>query len=138
MKIALAQINPTIGDLQGNAQEILKIAQTVSTQGVKLLLTPELSLCGYPPRDLLLNTNFILEMEQALQQLAIDLPPELFVLIGLATPNPNFTLTGGKPLFNSIALVAGGKVHGSGRPASLYRFDPVAFAPLKDKPLLFV
>jgi NAD+ synthase (glutamine-hydrolysing) len=110
MKIALAQLNPTIGDLQKNAQTILEIAQQVSSQGAKLLLTPELSLCGYPPRDLLLNAHFIAEMEQALQQLAIDLPPDLSVLIGLATPNLSSTITGSKPLFNSIALLAAGKV----------------------------
>ena len=68
MKIALSQLNPTIGDLQNNAQSILETAQQVANQGVKLLLTPELSLCGYPPRDLLLNTHFITEMEQTLNQ----------------------------------------------------------------------
>jgi NAD+ synthase (glutamine-hydrolysing) len=109
MNIALAQLNPTIGDLQGNAQQILKTAQAVATQGVKLLLTPELSLCGYPPRDLLLNAHFIAEMQQTLDKLAQDLPPDLHVLIGLATPNPNFA-AGGKPLFNSIALLTAGKV----------------------------
>jgi NAD+ synthase (glutamine-hydrolysing) len=110
MKIALAQLNSTVGDLKNNAQQILETAQQAATAGVKLLLTPELSLCGYPPRDLLLNTNFIDRMEQTLHQLAIDLPPDIYVLVGLATPNPNFTLTGGKPLFNSIALLAAGKV----------------------------
>ncbi len=110
MKIALAQLNPTIGDLQGNAAQILATAQAVVTQGVKLLLTPELSLCGYPPRDLLLNDSFIIEMNQTLQQLARDLPTDLSVLIGVATPNPDFILKGGKPLFNSIALLAAGKV----------------------------
>jgi NAD+ synthase (glutamine-hydrolysing) len=110
MKIALAQLNPTIGDLKNNAQQILETAQQVATQGVKLLLTPELSLCGYPPRDLLLNAHFITEMEQILHQLAAELPPDLHVLIGLATPNPNFTVAGGKPLFNSIALLTAGKV----------------------------
>nr|WP_310428090.1 NAD+ synthase [Chamaesiphon sp. VAR_48_metabat_135_sub] len=110
MKIALAQLNPTIGDLKNNAQQILKTAQQVSTQGVNLLLTPELSLCGYPPRDLLLNAHFITEMEQTLHQLARELPSDLQVLIGLATPNPNFAATGGKPLFNSIALLTAGKV----------------------------
>ncbi|MFM2303171.1 MAG: hypothetical protein RLZZ135_578 [Cyanobacteriota bacterium] len=109
MKIALAQLNPTIGDLKGNADRILKTAQTVATQGVKLLLTPELSLCGYPPRDLLLNAHFITEMQQTLDKLAQDLPPDLHVLIGLATPNSNFA-AGGKPLFNSIALLTAGKV----------------------------
>nr|WP_310485384.1 NAD+ synthase [Chamaesiphon sp. VAR_48_metabat_403] len=110
MKIALAQLNPTIGDLKNNAQQILTTAHQVATQGVKLLLTPELSLCGYPPRDLLLNAHFITEMEQTLHQLATELPPDLHVLIGLATPNPNFTVMGGKPLFNSIALLTAGKV----------------------------
>jgi NAD+ synthase (glutamine-hydrolysing) len=109
MKIALAQLNPTIGDLQGNTQQILKTAQEVDSQDVKLLLTPELSLCGYPPRDLLLNAHFIAEMQQTLDKLAQDLPPDLHVLIGLATPNPNFA-AGGKPLFNSIALLTAGKV----------------------------
>ncbi|AFY96045.1 NAD+ synthase [Chamaesiphon minutus] len=110
MKIALAQLNPTIGDLKNNAQQILKTAQQVATQGVNLLLTPELSLCGYPPRDLLLNANFIAEMERELQQLAHDLPPDLYVSIGLATANPDAITTGSKPLFNSIAILAAGKV----------------------------
>ena len=93
MKIALAQLNPTIGDLKGNANQILTTAKQVTTQGVKLLLTPELSLCGYPPRDLLLNDSFIIEMQQTLEQLAKDLPPNLSVLIGLATPNPDIAIT---------------------------------------------
>ncbi|WP_310488691.1 NAD(+) synthase, partial [Chamaesiphon sp. VAR_69_metabat_338] len=110
MKIALAQLNPTIGDLQGNAQQILETAHQVASQGVKLLLTPELSLCGYPPRDLLLNANFIAEMDRSIQQLACDLPPDLYVSIGLATANLDAALTGAKPLFNSIAILANGTV----------------------------
>ena len=105
MKIALAQLNPTIGDLENNAQQILIAAQQVATQGVTLLLTPELSLCGYPPRDLLLNAHFITEMEQTINRLATQLPPDLSVLVGLATPNPDFAVIGGKPLFNSVALL---------------------------------
>lgn len=122
MKIALAQLNPTIGDLQGNAQQILTIAQQVATQGVKLLLTPELSLCGYPPRDLLLNAHFIAEMGQTLDRLAQDLPPDLHVLIGLATPNSNLA-AGGKPLFNSIALLAAGKVQNTFHKRLLPTYD---------------
>jgi NAD+ synthase (glutamine-hydrolysing) len=122
MKIALAQLNPTIGDLQGNAQQILTIAQQVATQGVKLLLTPELSLCGYPPRDLLLNAHFIAEMGQTLDRLAQDLPPDLHVLIGLATPNPNLA-AGEKPLFNSIALLAAGKVQNTFHKRLLPTYD---------------
>ncbi len=110
MKIALAQLNPTIGDLKNNAQQILETAQQVASQGVKLLLTPELSLCGYPPRDLLLNAHFITEMEQTLHQLATELPPNLHVSVGLATANPDAITTGAKPLFNSIAILTAGTV----------------------------
>lgn len=110
MKIALAQLNPIIGDLQGNAQQILAAANQVVNQGVTLLLTPELSLCGYPPRDLLLNTHFITEMEQELAKLAQALPLNIHVLVGLATPNIDHLTTGSKPLFNSIALLNNGRI----------------------------
>ena len=105
MKIAIAQLNPTIGNLLGNAQQILAAAQKAASQGVRLLLTPELSLCGYPPRDLLLNPTFVESMATTLQQLARDLPPQLAVLVGTVEPNPKAQVAGGKPLFNSIALL---------------------------------
>ncbi|MHC5827931.1 MAG: nitrilase-related carbon-nitrogen hydrolase, partial [Nostoc sp.] len=74
MKIAIAQINPTIGDLLLNAQKILEAAQRSASSGARLLLTPELSLCGYPPRDLLLNPSFVSAMGITLEKLAQDLP----------------------------------------------------------------
>src|SRR5690242_15304371 len=110
MKIAIAQINPTIGDLPGNAQKILEIAQQAAAEGARLLLTPELSLCGYPPRDLLLNPTFVEAMGIALQQLARDLPPKLAVLVGTVEENTQAHITGGKTLFNSTALLEAGKV----------------------------
>ncbi len=105
MKLAIAQLNPTIGDLTGNAQQILEAAKQAANQGVRLLLTPEISLCGYPPRDLLLNPALVEAMATTLQQLAEQLPPSLAVLVGTVTPNPNAHVAGGKPLFNSIALL---------------------------------
>jgi NAD+ synthase (glutamine-hydrolysing) len=110
MKLAIAQLNPTIGDLAGNAQQILAAARQVAAEGVRLLLTPELSLCGYPPRDLLMQQAFIEEMASTLAQLAIDLPPQVAVLVGIATPNATATAAGGKPLFNSSALLADGTI----------------------------
>lgn len=110
MKIAIAQINPTIGDLLLNAQKILEAAQRAASSGARLLLTPELSLCGYPPRDLLLNPSFVEAMGITLQNLAQDLPPNLAVLVGTVEPNPNAYISGGKTLFNSMALLENGKV----------------------------
>jgi NAD+ synthetase len=110
MKIAIAQLNPTIGDLPGNAQRILEAAQAAAKQGANLLLTPELSLCGYPPRDLLMHPGFINEMGKTLEQLASDLPAGLTALVGTVVTNPKSLVEGGKPLFNSMALLEGGTI----------------------------
>jgi len=110
MKIAIAQINPLIGDLSGNAEKILEMCQQASLTGVRLLLTPELSICGYPPRDLLLNPSFVVAMDQTLQKLAEDLPANLAVLVGTVVKNSQGGITGGKNLFNSMALLENGKI----------------------------
>ncbi|MFN6477351.1 NAD+ synthase [Nostoc sp. DedQUE07] len=110
MKIAIAQINPTIGDLLLNAQKILEAAQRAASSGARLLLTPELSLCGYPPRDLLLNPSFVEAMGITLQNLAEDLPPNLAVLVGTVESNIKADISGGKSLFNSMALLENGTV----------------------------
>ncbi len=110
MKLAIAQLNPTVGDLTGNAQQILTAAQSAAAQGAHLLLTPELSLCGYPPRDLLLRPGFIQQMHTVIEQLARDLPNGLTALVGLAQPNADAGTKGQKPLFNSMALLENGTI----------------------------
>jgi len=110
VKIAIAQLNPTIGDLDGNAQRILNAAQRAASEGVRLLLTPELSLCGYPPRDLLLDPRFVETMTRTLLKLAEDLPTGVAVLVGTVEPNPRSHQNGGKPLFNSVALLEQGTI----------------------------
>ncbi|GET42931.1 NAD+ synthase [Microseira wollei] len=110
MKIAIAQLNPTIGNLNDNAKQILNAAKQAADMGVRLLLTPELSLCGYPPRDLLLNPSFVQLMATTLSQLARDLPPDLAVLVGTVEENERSHVDGGKPLFNSIAWLEQGKI----------------------------
>ena len=110
MKIAIAQLNPTIGNLSENAQQILEAAQAAVSQGVRLMLTPELSLCGYPPRDLLLNPGFVNSVSHHLNQLAQQLPEQIAVLVGTVEANPQATSQGEKPLYNSIALLEGGEV----------------------------
>ena len=110
MKIAIAQLNPTIGDINHNAQQIITAAQTATKQKVRLLLTPELSLCGYPPRDLLLYPGFIASMDKQLNAIAQEIPENIAVLVGTVQINPDATSKGQKPLFNSMALLEGGKI----------------------------
>ncbi|MEG4836714.1 NAD+ synthase [Microcoleus sp. B9-D4] len=110
MKIAIAQLNPTIGDIFGNSHLILEAAKKAEVEGANLLLTPELSLIGYPPRDLLINPSFIADAGAQLLQLAQALPPELAVIVGTALPNANAVKLGGKSLFNSAVLLQNGVV----------------------------
>lgn len=70
MRLAIAQMNVVLGDLPGNASRIAAEAQKAAAAGACLLLTPELSLCGYPPEDLLLRPDFYRQSEEALAQLA--------------------------------------------------------------------
>ncbi|MDD4964193.1 MAG: NAD+ synthase [Gallionella sp.] len=81
MKIAIAQINCTLGDLSGNAAKILSYAEKAKQQNARLLLTPELSLCAYPPEDLLLREGFYRACAEALQTLAAQIF-DISVLVG--------------------------------------------------------
>ena len=110
MKIAIAQLNPTIGDITNNAQQIITAANTAAKQNVRLLLTPELSLCGYPPRDLLLYSGFVESMAQELKAIARALPDAIAVLVGTVETNPHAHSKGQKPLYNSMALLAEGEI----------------------------
>ncbi|MEK6735965.1 MAG: nitrilase-related carbon-nitrogen hydrolase, partial [Pseudomonadota bacterium] len=70
MKIAIAQINCTVGDISGNVEKILDAAKQARQGGAELVVTPELALSGYPPADLLLQETFYLACEAALTRLA--------------------------------------------------------------------
>jgi NAD+ synthase/NAD+ synthase (glutamine-hydrolysing) len=81
LRIAVAQFNATVGDLTGNVERIIEFARQAATRGAQLLLTPELSLCGYPPEDLLLRPDFYRACRRALDDLALRLP-DLTVIVG--------------------------------------------------------
>ena len=81
LKIAIAQINATVGDLAGNAARVLEFAQRAKAQGADLMLTPELVLCGYPPEDLLLREDFYVACARELDALAAAIDG-IFVLVG--------------------------------------------------------
>ena len=102
MRIALAQINPLVGDLLGNGQQLLQACRTAADQGAELVVAPELALWGYPPRDLLLRPALRQRQHQALDQLADQLPAGLALLLGVSEPASD----GQQPdLFNAAALV---------------------------------
>ena len=84
MHVALAQLNPLVGDLQGNADRILAAVREAEAQAADLVLTPELSLWGYPPRDLLLQPARIAEQQRILQQLVNQLTSSITLLVGVA------------------------------------------------------
>jgi NAD+ synthase (glutamine-hydrolysing) len=73
VKVALAQMNATVGDLAGNSRKIVESARRAHAEGALLVLTPELSLCGYPPEDLLLRPAFMQACAQALREVAEQL-----------------------------------------------------------------
>ena len=106
MKIALGQINPTIGDFCGNAAKIVDYSRIAKDRGADLILFPELAICGYPPRDLLEKPSFIAQNSSTLAQIARQ-TNGIAVICGLVTPARSET---GKSVMNSAALVREGRV----------------------------
>ena len=102
MRLALAQINPLVGDLSGNAALLLAACRTAHTQGAELVVAPELALWGYPPRDLLLRPALRRRQVEALDQLAAELPSGLALLLGASEAAPDHQQP---DLFNAAALV---------------------------------
>ena len=86
MRIALAQLNPVVGDFKANSARILEAVRRAEEQGAELVLTPELSLWGYPPRDQLLEPSRIEQQDTALQWLVNQLKSSVTLLVGAALP----------------------------------------------------
>lgn len=102
MKIALAQINCMVGDITGNVEKIIEHAMRAKAQGASLLVTPELSLCGYPPEDLLLRADFLEACRQGLHALAAKLSG-ITVIVG----HPHLVHDA---CFNAASVLRDGKV----------------------------
>ncbi|HEY9140916.1 MAG TPA: nitrilase-related carbon-nitrogen hydrolase, partial [Bryobacteraceae bacterium] len=105
MRIALLQIDTTPGDLAGNARRIIEGAMRARKLNADLVVTTELALMGYLPRDLLLSEGFVRQGREVLAQLAADLAGGPALLVGVATPNDADI---GRPLFNSAVLLDAG------------------------------
>jgi NAD+ synthase (glutamine-hydrolysing) len=108
MRIALAQTNSTVGDLSGNAQRILSFTRRASQQNAEVVVFPELTLTGYPPRDLLEKQSFLDQTEQHLAQLAADTAHlHLTVICGTVTRTGS---SSGNPIYNTAAVLEGGQI----------------------------
>lgn len=105
MKIALGQINPTVGDFSGNANKIIDFSRRAHAAGAGLILFPELSVCGYPPRDLVERPTFVARNREAVDRIASE-TKGISVICGLVTPAHAET---GKSVMNSAVLLQDGK-----------------------------
>jgi NAD+ synthase (glutamine-hydrolysing) len=106
VKIALGQINPTVGDFSGNAAKIIDFSRRAQRAGAGLILFPELSVCGYPPRDLVERPTFVVKNRETVEGIAAQ-TNGIAVICGLVTPAHAET---GKSVMNSAALLRDGKL----------------------------
>ncbi len=107
MRIALCQINPRIGDLARNAERTVAMAQEAAAGGASLAVFPELSLCGYPPRDLLDRPAFVATQRAQLDAVAKQMPLTTAALVGFVD---QATVNGARVLYNAVALIVGQRV----------------------------
>jgi NAD+ synthase (glutamine-hydrolysing) len=106
LRVALAQINPTVGDIRGNARKIAERTSAARDQGAALVVFPELTLSGYPPEDLLLKTSFLDRVATALEELATE-TRGIVALVGFPERADD--------VYNAVAVLADGEV------AAVYR-----------------
>ena len=84
--IALLQINPTVGDLTGNVERLERFIQAATANGAVACVSTELAICGYPPRDLLMQSSFV----ELAQQAALSLNVEIVSYTHLTLPTPPY------------------------------------------------
>jgi NAD+ synthase/NAD+ synthase (glutamine-hydrolysing) len=108
VKIALAQINPTVGDFEGNSRKILEFTRQAAQRGADLVVFPELAVCGYPPADLLEKPAFVARAGEVIEEVAAQTAEgKTAIICGYVTPARPGT---GKRVMNSAALLRNGRV----------------------------
>src|SRR5438874_6078859 len=131
MRLALAQINTTVGDLDGSRERILQAIGEPKSSGADLVLLPELAVTGYPPEDLLLRPGFVAAAAESLHELALQ-TRGIVALVGF----PHFD----RDLYNACAVCAGGEIKAVYRKRFLPNYgvfdEDRYFAPARDLLLL--
>ncbi|HIE10878.1 MAG TPA: hypothetical protein EYP62_04635, partial [Kiritimatiellae bacterium] len=117
IRIALAQINTTVGALRPNAQKISRLASDAAGRGARLILFPEMALTGYPPGDLLLKKHFMEDCEAELARLHSSLPRDAACVVGCPRQI-------NRRLHNCAVVVAGGRISGIHRKSRLGCYGP--------------
>jgi NAD+ synthase (glutamine-hydrolysing) len=107
MRIALAQINPTVGDIESNARKIIEFTARATANGANVVVFPEMSVTGYPAKDLLLKPGFIDDNLHAVRTIASKVASGVDVLVGYAERNTDPI---GRPLHNAVAVLRDGQV----------------------------
>lgn len=121
MKIALSQLNYTVGDLDGNCKKIINAINKAKEQHCNLIVFSELSICGYAPQDLLDYENFITECDKKTIEIA-KACTGIHAIVGAPTRNPNPT-TEGKNLYNSALVLNEGKIVATSNKGLLPNYD---------------
>jgi len=106
MRIALAQMNPTVGDIAGNCRKAIEFLDRAKAQAAQVVVFPELSIIGYPPKDLLLKPQFIDDNLRGLQSIA-ERVRDIDAIVGYAERNADPV---GRPLHNAVALLRDGRI----------------------------
>ncbi len=119
MKVAVAQLNLTVGDIEGNAQRILRSLKASRERGADLVVFPELATVGYPPKDLLLRRDVVARNLAALKHIATACR-DLTAVVGYVEPDDTGT---GRGLFNSAAVCRDGAIQASYRKMLLPTYD---------------
>jgi len=106
MRIGLAQLDPTVGDVEGNTKLLLDAVQRAKSESVDLLVAPELCVLGYPPKDIVLRRDIVQANVAAVERIA-SACDTLTALVGFAMPDPSGE---GKGLLNAVAVCRNGRV----------------------------
>ncbi len=135
IKVAISQINCTVGDFAGNRARIVAAARRAAAQSADIVLTPELSLSGYPPEDLLLRNAFFVQTERTIDLLCAELsePKGLHVIVGHPTQR-------GEQRYNAASVIVDGKVIGTYCKHNLPNymvFDEMRYFASADEPFVF-